>query len=330
MTTTADTTQQDGRNLRVVGTRPVRHDGVEKVTGRARYAADINLPGMLYGKILRSPHAHARIVSIDTSKAEALPGVRAVLTGRGLPSRRRPAAGLLRDSRHYADRGRERNGHRKGHVQGPFALAAVAADSPHVAEEAVSLIDVEYEVLPAALTVQDAMKEDAPLLLNNLTTRYREQRMGMGEDTGVRSNVADHIQFKRGDLEQGFAEADIIVEKEFTTKTVHQGYIEPQSSTGLWSSDGRITIWTATQGSFMIRASTAAILGVPESTVRIIPTEIGGGFGGKQTPYLDPIVALLSRKTGRPVKIAMTRREVFEGTGPGSGTHHAMQDRRHQ
>ena len=320
MTTTADMTQQNGRNLRVVGTRPVRHDGVDKVTGRARYAADINLPGMLYGKILRSPHAHARIVSIDTSKAEALPGVRAVLTGRSFP--------VVDDRRldFFETRGTVRTVAEnvmasekvmyKGH-----ALAAVAADSPHVSEEALSLIDVEYEVLPAALTILDAMKDDAPLLLNNMTTRYREQRMGMGEDTGVRSNVADHIQFKRGDLEQGFEEADVIVDREFMTKTVHQGYIEPQSSTGLWSSDGRITIWTATQGSFMIRASTAAILGVPESTVRVIPTEIGGGFGGKQVPYLDPVVALLSKRSGRPVKIAMTRKEVFEGTGPGSGAY---------
>ena len=113
----------------------------------------------------------------------------------------------------------------------------------------------------------------------------------------------------------------MIVEREFTTQSVHQGYIEPQTSTGLWSSDGRVTIWTATQGIFPIRASTAAILGIPESMIKVIPMEIGGGFGGKQAPYLDPVVALLSKKTGRPVKIAMSRKEVFEGTGPTSGTY---------
>ena len=320
MTIAADGQDKGVGSLKVVGTRPIRHDGVDKVTGRAKYGADINLAGMLHGKILRSPHAHARIRSINTSKAEAFPGVKAVITAKDLPivddrvldffetrgSVRSVAENVLASEKVLY----------KGH-----ALAAVAATSPHIAEEALSLIDVDYEVLPAALTVQDAMKKDAPLLLNNMTTRFRVERSGMGEDTGIKSNVADHIQFKRGDLEQGFKEADVIVEREFTTKTVHQGYIEPQTSTGLWTSDGRVTIWTATQGIFPIRASTAAILGIPESTVKVVPMEIGGGFGGKQAPYLDPVVALLSKKTGRPVKIVMTRKEVFEGTGPTSGTY---------
>ncbi len=177
------------------------------------------------------------------------------------------------------------------------------------------------EALKPILDVREAMREDAPLLLDNMTTRFRVERLGLGQDTGVKSNIADHVQFKRGDLEQGFKEADVIVEREFTTQSVHQGYIEPQTSTGIWSSDGHITIWTATQGTFPIRTSTAAILGIPESMVKVIPMEIGGGFGGKQAPYLDPVVALLSRKTGRPVKIAMSRKEVFEGTGPTSGTY---------
>jgi CO/xanthine dehydrogenase Mo-binding subunit len=204
----------------------------------------------------------------------------------------------------------------KGH-----AVAAIAATSAHIAEEALSLIQVDYEILPAVLTVHDAMKEDAPLLLDNMTTRFRVERLGMGEDTGAKSNIADQIQFKRGEVEQGFKDAYVIVDREFNTQSVHQGYLEPQTSTGLWSSDGHLTIWTATQGIFPIRASTAAILDIPESMIKVIPMEIGGGFGGKQAPYLDPVVAILSRKTGHPVKIAMTRKEVFEGTGPASGSY---------
>ena len=317
------TTDREGRapgSFKVIGTRPIRHDGVDKVTGRAKYGADINLAGMLHGKILRSPHAHARIRSIDTSRAEALPGVKAVLTARDFP--------IVEDAilDYFETRGSIRTVAEnvlasdkalyKGH-----AIAVVAAESPHIAEEALDLIQVDYEVLTPILDVREAMREDAPLLLDNMTTRFRVERMGMGEDTGVKSNIADHVQFKRGDLEQGFKDADVIVEREFTTQSVHQGYIEPQTSTGLWSSDGHVTIWTATQGIFPIRASTAAILGIPESMVKVIPMEIGGGFGGKQAPYLDPVVALLSKKTGKPVKIAMSRKEVFEGTGPTSGTY---------
>ena len=320
MTIIADKGSQSPGKFKVVGTNPIRHDGVDKVTGRARYGADILMAGLLHGKILRSPHAHARIRSIDTTRAEALPGVKAVATAKDFP---------IVDDRlldFFETRGSVRTVAEnvfasqkvlyKGH-----AVAAVAATSPHIAEEALDLIQVDYEVLPAVLTVQDAMKEDAPLLLDNMTTRFRVERFGMGEDTGVKSNVADQLQFKRGDVEQGFKEADVIVEREFHTQTVHQGYIEPQTSTGLWSSDGRVTIWTATQGIFPIRASTAAILDIPESMVKVIPMEIGGGFGGKQAPYLDPVVAILSRKSGHPVKIAMTRKEVFEGTGPTSGTY---------
>ena len=307
-------------SFKVVGTRPVRHDGVDKVTGRARYGADINLAGMLHGKILRSPHAHARIRSIDTSKAEALPGVKAVLTAKDFP--------IVEDAvlDYFETRGSIRTvaenvmASDKALYTG-HAIAAVAAESPHVAEEALDLIEVDYEVLKPILDVREAMREDAPLLLDNMTTRFRVERLGLGQDTGVKSNIADHVQFKRGDLEQGFKEADVVVEREFTTQSVHQGYIEPQTSTGIWSSDGRVTIWTATQGIFPIRTSTAAILGIPESMIKVIPMEIGGGFGGKQAPYLDPVVALLSRKTGRPVKIAMSRKEVFEGTGPTSGTY---------
>jgi CO/xanthine dehydrogenase Mo-binding subunit len=319
MTTTADRPQQAESEYSVVGTRPIRHDGLDKVTGRARYGADIDLPGMLHGKVLRSPLAHARIISIDTREAEALPGVKGVVTGKDFPimenraidfgesqgNNRMLAENLLaRDKVLY-----------KGH-----AVAAVAATSPHIAEEALNLIRVEYEPLPVLLNVHDAMKEDAPHLHEDLTTWKVPQRFVRGEDTGVKSNIASHIQFKRGDLEEGFRQADVIVEREFTTKTVHQGYIEPHTGTAYWSADGHLTVWTSSQGAFGIRNQTAALVGLPESRVKVIPMEIGGGFGGKLSTYLDPVAAVLSKKTGQPVKIVMSRTEVFEATGPTSAT----------
>ena len=236
---------------KVIGTSPVRHDGVDKVTGRAKYGADVQMTGLLHGKILRSPHSHARILSIDTSKAEALPGVKSVATAQDF---------AIVDDNTVLDFSETRGTVRmvaenvlaskkvlyKGH-----AIAAVAAINAHIAEEALDLIDVQYEVLTPVLDVQEAMKEDAPLILENITTSFRIERFGPGEDTGRLSNVADHLQWHRGDLEQGFKDATVIVEREFHTKMVHQGYIEPQTSTGFWGADGRVTIWTSTQGTFL-------------------------------------------------------------------------------
>ncbi len=318
MTITADTGSAESDQFNVVGTRPIRHDALDKVTGRAKYGADVNMPGMLHGKILRSPHAHARILSIDTSKAEALPGVMAVLTSRDFPLIENRVLDFTETQGNVRLLAENVLATKKAMYKG-HAIAAVAATDAHIAEEAVDLIEVEYEVLKPILNVKDALAEDAPLLHDDLTTVFRVERFGKGENTGVKSNVAGHIQFKRGDLEQGFKEADLIVEREFTTQPVHQGYIEPHTSTAHWSADGHLTIWTSTQGSFTIRDSTAAIIDLPPSMIKVIPMEIGGGFGGKTITYLDPVVALLSRKSGRPVKIAMTRKEVFEGTGPTSG-----------
>ncbi len=320
MTTTSERQEAGPKKYRVIGTRPIRHDGLEKVTGAAKYGADTQISGMVHGKVLRSPYAHARIRSIDTSKAEALPGVVAVATSKDFPiiedqvidfaeaqgSARLMAEHVMADDKALF----------KGH-----AVAAVAATSPHVAEQALDLIEVDYEVLPTVLTLHDALKEDAPILHDDLTTMFRVERFGRGQDTGVKGNVAGHIQHKLGDVEKGFAEADVIVEREFETQTVHQGYIEPHASTAVWAPNDRITIWTCTQGAFAIRASTAAIMGLPESSVKVIPTEIGGGFGAKITTYLEPVAAVLSKKSGRPVKMVMNRKEVFEGTGPTSATH---------
>ena len=320
MTTTVNPGVQVEDEFKVIGTRPIRHDGVEKVTGRARYAADVHLPRMLHGKILRSPHAHARILSIDTSKAEALPGVKAVMTGADFPiieDQVLDLAETVANSRMLAE-----NVMASGKVlYTGHAVAAVAATDPHTAEEALRLIDVQYEVLPAVLDVRDAMRPGAPPLHENLTSHFKVQRFERGTDTGAHGNVASHQQIKRGDLAQGFRDADVVVEREFTTAAVHQGYIEPPSSTALWHADGKITIWTSTQSTFNIRSSTAAILGVPESAVKVVPMEIGGGFGGKTVTYVDPIAAMLSRTSGRPVKVSLSRTEVFEAAGPTSATY---------
>ena len=290
---------------KVVGSRPIRHDGADKVTGRAKYGADYHATGTLHGKILRSPHAHANIRSIDTSKAEALPGVRAVVTAADLPASDDRGVKNKRDNI-LADKKAWYAGH---------AVAGVAATSPHIAEEALDLIEVDYEVLPAVLTAREAMKDDAPILHNDLKTT------SLGEQTDKVSNVAVHFQQVLGDTGEGFAQADEIVEGEFYTQTVHQGYIEPHPCTVLWNEDGRVHVWCTTQGGFLVRDRTAEILGLPVSQVKVTTLEIGGGFGGKTEIYLEPVAALLSKKTGHPVKMVMNRQEVFEGTGPTPGSY---------
>ena len=301
-------------DFKVVGTRPVRHDGTDKVTGRALYGADYDASGLLHGKILRSPHAHAVIKSINTSKAESLDGVKAVVTSSDFPQVADKTLELgedeiklkwLRDNILASDKA----------LYGGHAIAGVAAVNPHIAEEALKLIDVEYEVLPVVLTTQEAMADNASILHTSLTTQE------LGEDTGVVSNVASHFQHVKGDVEKGFAEADIVKEREFNTTTVHQGYIEPHNGTAFWSADGRLHVWCSTQGSFVVRDSLAELLDLPVSMVRVTPMEIGGGFGGKIPIYVEPVAALLSKKTGAPVKIVMSRKETFEGSGPTPGSY---------
>ncbi len=304
---------------KVIGTRPVRHDGVDKVTGRARYGADTELTGMLYGAMLRSPHAHANIKSIDTSRAEALPGVRAVMTSADLPEQGNRIVELGEGAvnmRHLrANVLAAEKVLYKGH-----AIAAVAADSIHIAQEAVKLIDIEFEVLPPVLDVVKAMADDAPILNDDIRTESLGSHPA-SDDASKNTNVAKHFVFEKGDIAKGFAEADVVIEREFDTATVHQGYIEPHASTALWNSDGKVTVWTCTQGTFSVRHQTAELLNIPISDVKVIPTEIGGGFGGKISVYLPPVAAGLSRKAGRPVKIVMDRAAVFEATGPTPGSH---------
>jgi len=293
------------QDYNVVGTRPLRPDGADKVTGRALYGADFAAAGLLSGSVLRSPHAHARIKSIDTSKAEALDGVRAVVTSADFPQGGEGPVQWQRDNVLASDKALYR-----GH-----AIAAVAAASPHIAEEAVSLIDVDYEVLTPVTDVQSSMKGDAPILHDSLMTDE------LGEKADKASNVASHFQHVKGDVEAGFKEADVVIEREFTTKTVHQGYIEPQAATALWNNDGRLHIWCSTQGSFAARDACARILDIPVSQIRVVPLEIGGGFGGKIDVYLEPVAALLSKKTGTPVKLVMSRADVLQGTGPTPGSY---------
>lgn len=316
-TTTGTQQSEQTKQYDVVGTRPIRHDGLDKVVGSAKFGADTQLSGMLHGKVLRSPYAHAKILSIDTSKAEALPGVTAVVTSKDFPiignvtiDLAEGGSRLLAEHIMADDKARY-----KGH-----AVAAVAATSAHIAEAALELIEVDYEVLKPVLSIKDAMADDAPLLHENLTTHFKIERFARGDDTGAQSNIASHIQHKLGDIEKGFAEADVILEREFTTQTVHQGYIEPHASTATWAGDGRLTILTCTQGAFAIRSSCSAILDIPESRIKVIPTEIGGGFGAKATTYLEPVAAILSKKSGRPVKVIMSRKDVFEGTGPAAAS----------
>ena len=300
---------------KVIGSRPLRPDGVDKVTGRALYGADVKLPGMLHGKVLRSPHAHARLLSIDFSAARALPGVRAVVTAQDLPSIGDQMADLGESTVNLRYVSNNILAHDKVLYYG-HAVAAVAADNVHVAEEALALIKVEYERLPHVLDGKQAMLPEAPILLSDLRTNE------LGKLGDAPTNVASHLCHQRGDLAAGFAQADVVVERTFQTAMVHQGYIEPQTVTALWNEDDQLSIWCSTQGAFSVQEQLAELLQIPLSRITVTPTEIGGGFGGKINVYLDPVAALLSRKAGhRPVKMTMTRAEVLAGTGPTSGSH---------
>ena len=303
----------DKESLKVVGTRPIRPDGVDKVTGRANFGADMKLPGMLWGKIKRSPHAHARIVSINTDKAAALPGVKAVTTRADfpdIPPNKRTIGAMPHNlwdlSRNCMAKGKALY---EGH-----AVAAVAAVSPAIAEQALDLIEVEYEVLPHVMEVEAAMAEDAPVLHDDIFTA------GVEPKPAKPSNVSKMVRFAKGDVEAGFAEADVVIERRYTTKPVHQAYIEPHACVVSVAPDGQSTIWSSSQGQFMVRAYTSRIAGAEDNaSIRAIPAEIGGGFGGKTIIYLEPVAYMLSKKSGRPVKIVMSREEVFRATGPTSG-----------
>jgi CO/xanthine dehydrogenase Mo-binding subunit len=294
-------------NNKWIGQRTIRPDGVDKVTGRAAFAADTNMPGMIWGKVLRSPHPHARIKKIDTSRAEKLPGVKAVVTAKDVvdfPIEKGAVMLGIQDMRWMC---RNVMAREKALFPG-HPVAAVAATTEAIAAEACKLIEVDYEVLPFAIEIDDALKDGAPIL-------HEWNKLD-----GKPSNIMGKLESKKGDIAEGFAKADIVIERSFTTRPVHQGYIEPHACLISVAADGNTTIWSSSQGQFMVRAMTAHLTGIPQSNIRAIPAEIGGGFGGKTIVYLEPLATLLAKKSGRPVKMVMTREEVMRATGPTSGS----------
>ncbi len=301
------------KRFKWVGTRPIRPDGVPKVTGRAQYGADLKLPGMLYGKVLRSPHAHARIKSIDTSAAEKLPGVKAVMTSADLPQQKFDYIGPERVAQNFWHITRNIMAREKVLYEG-HAVAAVAATSASIAEEAAALIKVDYEVLPHVIDVDEAMAPDAPLLFEDMIPR------GIEPTPTKASNISKRLEFSVGDVEAGFKEADVVIEKEFKTAAVHQAYIEPHACVAKYEADGQCEIWSSSQGHFAMRALTAQIIGARIADLRVTPAEIGGGFGGKTVAYLEPVASILSKKSGLPVRLQMTREDTFRGSGPTSGS----------
>jgi CO/xanthine dehydrogenase Mo-binding subunit len=265
------------------------------------------MPGMIWGKVLRSPHPHARIKSIDTSKAEQLAGVRAVVTSKDIvdfPIEKGPVMLGIQDMRWMCRNvmARERalfHGH---------PVAAVAADSQAIAAAACKLIEIDYEVLPWVIDIDEARKPGAPTLFDHI------------KHDGQPSNIAGTLEHKLGDVEAGFAEAEVIVERSYKTEAVHQGYIEPHACLVSVAPDQKVTVWSSSQGQFMVRAMCSLMSGIPQSNIRAIPAEIGGGFGGKTIVYLEPVALMLAKKSGRPVKMVMTREEVMRASGPTSGS----------
>lgn len=285
--------------FKYIGTRPNRPDGLDKVTGRAKYGADFNAPNMLHAAVLRSPHAHARITKIDTSKAEALSGVKAIVTRADFPTGLKGENFYLQENTIAGDRVLY-DGH---------AVVTVAATSALIAKDAIKLIEVDYEILPHVTDVDEAMKPDAPVI--------REDAQDHSVPEGLPPNIVSYMDFGHGDLEAGFSDADLIMENTYKTEAAHQGYIEPHACVGQLGQDGKGEMWICTQGQWFIRKMCASVLGLEASQLRVTPSEIGGGFGGKTTIFSEALSLALSRKAGgRPVKLVMTRSEVLRATGP--------------
>lgn len=286
-----------------VGKGVSRIDAVEKVTGTAQYTADLKLPGMLYTKLLKSPHAHARIIRIDTSEAEKLLGVRAILTGKEVPYK----FGIyMQDKEILAQE-------KVHHVGEP--VVAVAADTEEIAEQAVKLIKVEYEELPAVFDQRDAMKEGAPLV-HECLHEYEHAPFIFPKP---HTNIANHFKLRKGDVERGFKEADVIVENEFYQPQVQNVQMETHASIGQWLPNGQINIWTSAQSPFAVRHLLSAGLGIPIHKINVVVPYLGGGFGGKAGLHWEPLVVLLSKKAGRPVRLVMTREEQFNTTAVRQG-----------
>ncbi len=288
--------------FKVVGTRPNRPDGVDKVTGRARFGADVSAPGMLHAAIVRSPHAHAKILKIDTSRAMASKDVKAVVTRADF------AEGLEGDDLNVLENVMAGE---KALYDG-HAVAAVAATSPLAARDAAKLIDVTYEILPHVTDVDKAMAKDAPVI--------REGAADKSVPPGLHPNVVRYHESGHGDVEEGFAQADLVIEDSFVTEAAHQGYIEPHACLAQLDADGKGEVWCCTQGHFNVQKICAKLVGTDASQIRVTASEIGGGFGGKTAVFIEPVALALSRKTNRPVKLVMSRAEVFRATGPTAST----------
>ena len=311
----------------VLGKRVTRVDALEKVTGAAQYGGDVHLSGMLHGKFVRSAHPHAKILNIDTSEAEKLPGVRAIVTQDDVESGRRVFA---TDKVLYLGE----------------PIAAVAATDPDIAEEAADLIKIEYEVLPAVQDVMEAIQPDAPRLHSDDTKdgparrairadlrklerdKSQDHSAEIAELNAQLEAIEDDVYFNisaethsaAGDVEQGFAESDLVVEDTYVIPRVHQTYMEPHVSVADVESTGKVTVWASTQGPFAIRSGIAGTLGIPLNQINVVATTMGGGFGGRFGVALTHVPAvLLSQKTGRPVKIQMTREEEFTDGRPAPG-----------
>jgi len=242
------------KKLKIVGTSPVKHDGIDKVTGRAKFGADLFLPGMLVGKILRSPHPHANIRAIDTAAAEALPGVKAVVTRADFPECPKGSAA--------GDMSRNAMAREKALYDG-HPVAAVAATSESIAKQAIKLIKIDYEVLPHVIDSVEAMKPDAPILHDHVRTK------GVKDAADKKTNVVERLELKMGDVEAGFAQADVIVEHEYDTKPMHQGYIEPQGCVATCTEDGQVELWCCTQGPWVFRDRLTEILKIESSKIRV-------------------------------------------------------------
>jgi CO/xanthine dehydrogenase Mo-binding subunit len=300
------------RDVKGVGLAIPRPDGPEKVTGQVQYVADLAPKGLLHAKLLRSPHAHARIVRIDTSKAKALKGVRAVLTAADVPELKRKAP-----TRAHAVFAIDRV------VFAGQPVAAVAADEVAIAEEALDLIEVEYQVLPAAVDPLEAMKPGAPPVAELGTEADTSEAQAHGSVAGIATekstkavNISQQARLQRGDTAKGLAESDLVLEKTYRIPMVHQGYLEPHAVLAQWDTTGHLTLWASTQGSFNTRSEVAEVLEIPENRIKVIPMECGGGFGGKIRALCEPVTALLARAAGRPVRYVMTRKEELEAGMP--------------
>src|SRR5881296_596573 len=307
------TVMKTTRDVKGIGLSIPRPDGPDKVTGQVQYVADLNPRGLLHAKLLRSPYAHAKIVRIDVSRARALPGVRAVVTAADIPVLKKKAP-----TRAHAVLAIDRV------VFAGQPVAAVAADELAIAEEALDLIDVEYEVLAAAVDPLESMKPGAPPVAEAGTEADTSEAQAHGSVSGVAAvakpakavNISQQTKLARGDVAKGFAESEVIIEKTYRVPMVHQGYLEPHAVLAQWDTTGQLTLWASTQGSFNTRSEVADVLEISENRIKVIPVECGGGFGGKIRALCEPITALLARVTSRPVRYVMTRREELEAGMP--------------